>query len=69
MDANGSTLISGEGTLRVVGLPPTVGRIYGGGSLTIVGLRNQLFDEVWFDSELVQGIIGPSPLWRPQNGY
>ena len=69
MDANGSTLISGEGTLRVVGLPPTVGRIYGGGNLTITGIRNQLFDEVWFDSELVQGIIGPSPLWRPQNGY
>jgi len=69
MDVNGSVIITGEGTLRVVGIPPEVGRIYGGGSLTVVGLKDQLFDEVWFDSELTQGILSPSLLWRAYRGY
>lgn len=62
-------IVRGGGGLRVVGIPPGVGRIYGGGSLTTVGLKDQLFEEVWFDSELTQGVMGPSPLWRAYRGY
>lgn len=68
-DLTGTVNIDGGGGLRVVGIPPEVGRIYGGGSLVVLGLRNQLFEDVWFDSELVQGVVGPSPLWRPDRGY